>query len=96
MRHVLLALPMDPSPQSDRDLPMGDVLDKSALYGGIMRQAYRRGEGLAGRKGDESMPHYPTRMPPHRHALVADALKRVPTLVGMDDHHHDAILVATS
>ncbi len=23
-------------------------------------------------------------------------VKRVPTLVGMDDHHHDAIIVATS
>ena len=63
MRHVLLALPMDPSPQSDRDLPMGDVLDKSALYGGIMRRAYRRDEGMAGREGDESMPHYPPKAP---------------------------------
>ena len=40
-----------------------------------------RSEDLACRESDESAPLCSTSQPPHRHALVADALKLVPTHV---------------
>ena len=60
------------------------------------RRASTGSEGLACRESDNGVPTGRLRGGAMRHAIVADALKRVPTHVCMDDPHHHLIVHVTS